>query len=173
MCCASLLEPVTEKSAKRKSVKLGWETGFNLPYFEDGTRWHTLVWYIRREENKEFVFGRIKTGFLRFLIPSSFVASRSTTAGQVVTQATVMKFSPNLSLCSSTSSAPAQVNGVAVQPPGPGILGVLLSRLFSQVYVTGAAPRQGTDVSNDNNFDVFVSKRTDSHAVAVFPWAQL
>ena len=76
----------------------------------------------------------------------------------------VMKFSPTLRPM-FINFIGAEVHGVAVQPPGPGILGIILSRFFSQVYAAGAAPRPGTDVSNDNNFDVFVSKWTDSHLV--------
>ncbi len=81
----------------------------------------------------------------------------------------LMKFTPSLAPVFINFMG-AEVHGVAVQPPGSGILGILESLLFSQVYATGAAPRPGTDVSNDDNFDVFVSKWTDSH---VFTRVQL
>lgn len=80
----------------------------------------------------------------------------------------VMKFSPTLRPM-FINFIGAEVHGVAVQPPGSGILGIILSRFFSQVYAAGAAPRPGSDVSTQYSFDVFVSKWTDSHLFRVVP----
>ena len=87
----------------------------------------------------------------------------------------MMEFSPTLRPLSINfiGGIGSTVNCVAVQPPGPGILGILLSRFFTQVYAAGDLTKTGSDPSSQFSSDAFVSKWTDSHAVPVFRGAQL
>ena len=44
-------------------MRMAEEEGFNLPQYEGGTRWHTLVRYKWNGENKEFASYRMDKGF--------------------------------------------------------------------------------------------------------------
>ena len=59
-------------------LKLGWETGYDLPCFESGNRWHSLVRYSRHAENKEFTKSPLKLRFPQNLNCPPFCSTCST-----------------------------------------------------------------------------------------------
>jgi Beta-propeller repeat len=82
----------------------------------------------------------------------------------------VAKLTPNLSQATFVNYIGADVTGVAVQPPCPGIRCTIESLSFGyQIYATGGTFLPGADVTNDNNLQVFVSKWTDDNIVVTPP----
>ena len=77
--CCSQHEPLRRRERLLKLV--AEEEGFYFPQYEGGTRWHTLVRYIRSIANKQFTFYPRKRGLPSPSNSASFCSTRITVWG--------------------------------------------------------------------------------------------